>query len=91
MAQPPFDFHQVKTRSQPIRRRGFAETVKVVLLANRPLLACDFGCVPVVVTTFSNRRLAVPAVEPRSFRDRFELSQKVALGLAISVREDPSF
>ena len=44
----------------------------------------------VIVSAFPNRRLALPAIQPGAFGNRFELAKEVALGFAILVCENPA-
>ena len=76
VTQPALDLHKIKARPQPIRRRGFAQAVQVMLLANRALLAGSLDSAPVIVTAFADRRFAVTAIEAGTLRDRLELPQK---------------
>ena len=64
VAEPTSDFHQVEARTQPIRRRRLAKTVKIMLLAYRARLAGHFDFMAIIVSAFPNLRLALPAIQP---------------------------
>jgi hypothetical protein len=45
---------------------------------------------PIVVSAVSDRRLALPAIQPGAFGSHLELAKEVALGFAILVCEHPA-
>jgi len=90
VAEPVLDFHQIEAGAEPVRRRGLAKSVEVMFLAYRPRFARRFYFMPVVVSAFSDRRLALPAIPPGAFGNRLELAEEVAFGFAILVGKNPT-
>src|SRR6266581_5808399 len=78
--EPALYLHQVEARTQPIRRRRFAKSVKIMFLAHWLRFAVHLDCMTIVVSTHPNRRLALPAIQPSVLGNHFELAEEVTLG-----------
>jgi hypothetical protein len=87
--EPILDFHQIEAGAEPVRRRRLPKSVQVVFLAYGPDLARRFNFMAVIVSAFPNRRFALPAIQPRTLCDCFELAKEVTFRFLIFVREHP--
>ena len=90
VAEPALDLHKIKAGTQPIRRRRFAKSVKIMLSAYWARLACNLDFMSIIVSAFPNLRLALSAIQPGALCNRFEFAEEVPLGFSVFVGEDPA-